>query len=89
MNLEKGKLKYLLKYDVWQIIDTDGNTYDTNSFGLEMAIKVFNYYRPCQILYNENESYWYAEFIDFSFILNKSFTYQVEFQIEEDLMFPF
>jgi len=89
MKLQKGKLKYSSKHNIWQIIDTDGNSYDTNSLGLEMTIKAFSYYRPCHILYNENESYWYAEFFDFSFILNKSFTYQVKFQTDEEVMFPF
>lgn len=89
MKLQTGKLKYLFKHDIWQIVDEKGNTYDTNSFGLEMAIKVFQYYRVCEILYNEKQSYWYAKFFDLSFVLDKSFIYQVEFQIDEDLMFPF
>jgi hypothetical protein len=91
--MEKGKLKYFPEPKRWKIVDKKGNLHEPNPFYTSVAIKIYGQYVSCIISYLvesiKKESDWYVQFLDATFALDKSQTYEIEYDIDEDLLCPF
>ncbi|HKL76233.1 MAG TPA: hypothetical protein VJ881_09225 [Halanaerobiales bacterium] len=91
--MKKGKLKYYPKYGHWKIVDKKCTLHDPDPFYTSIAIKLYGMYINCIISYiTENiikKPGWYVQFLDATFALDKSQTYEIEYNIDEDLLCPF
>ena len=91
--MEKGKLMYFQEHDHWKILDKNGILHDPNSSHSFVAIKIYGKYINCIISYFaetiKTKPGWYVEFLDATFALDKSQTYEIEYNIDENLLCPF
>ena len=87
--MRTGKLKYDHDLGLWFIETIDDVIPDLDPFYLEIAIKVFDNYHMCELIYDEKKANYYADFLKISFYLRKSCIYEVKFQIWEENQIPF
>lgn len=87
--MRTGKLKCDPDLGLWFIETEDDVIPDLDPFYLEIAIKVFENYHFCELIYDEKEANYYADFLKIVFYLSKSCIYEIKFRLWEEEMIPF
>jgi len=80
MILKKGELKFSQSKNLWYIHDEDNRYYCLDEC-FDLAIKISYHYLPC--LFNSIKNH--VDFINASFSLDKSSSYDVEFSLWDDV----